>query len=105
MTEDVLGAIVGPPPHRHPILIQLKEADMALARRVFHPKEPWHLKEGNSYIIKHLSLVPEQTEELESDLKPDKFLKPLEKQASFKGTCDFRNKMNKWQGPALGARS
>ena len=74
-TEDVLGAIVGPPPQRDPNLIQLKEAGMALARRVIHPKEPWPLKEANAYLVKHLSLILEQREELESDMKPDKYLK------------------------------
>ena len=42
-------------------------------------------------------MIPEQREELESDLKPDKFLKPLEKQASFKAAFDFINKMNAQQ--------
>ena len=31
---------------------------------------------------------------MESDLKQDEFLKPFEKQASFKDAFDFRTKMN-----------
>ena len=41
VTEGVLGAIVGPPPQRDHTLIQFKEAGIALARKVIHPKEPW----------------------------------------------------------------
>ena len=37
VTEDALGALVGPPPQRDPNLIQLREAGVALARRVIHP--------------------------------------------------------------------
>ena len=96
-TKDAFGALVGPPPQRYPNLIQLREAGMALARRVIYPKEPCPLKKAHAYLVKYLLLVHEQREELESDLKPDVFLKPLEKQASFKGTFDFRNKMNAQQ--------
>ena len=85
---------MGPPPKEYPNLVRLKEASLTLARRVFHPKEAWPLKEANAYLSKYLSLVKEQREELESDLKQDEFLKPLGKQASFKTTFDFRAKMN-----------
>ena len=57
--EDVLGAIVGPPPQRDPNLIELKEAGMALTRWVIHPKEAGPLKEAKTYLVKHLSLIPE----------------------------------------------
>ena len=70
---------MGPPPKENPNLIRLKEAGLTLARRVFHLKEAWSLKEARVYLSKHLSLVKEQREELESDLKQDEFLKPLEK--------------------------
>ena len=45
VTEDALGALVGPPPQRDPNLIQLREAGMALARRVIHPNKSWPLME------------------------------------------------------------
>ena len=84
---------MGPLPQRDPKSIQLKEAGRALARRVFYLKQPLPLMKANAYIVKHLLLIPDQKKELESDLKPDKFLKPLEKGASFKAAFDFRNKM------------
>ena len=85
---------MGPPPKEDPNLVRLKEAGFTLARRVFHTKEAWPLKKANAYLSKYLSLVKEQREELESDLKTDEFLNLLEKQASFKATFDFRAKMN-----------
>ena len=57
-TEDVLGAIMSLPPQQYPFLIQLKEANMALVRRVFHPKEPWTLKETNSFLVKKSVIDP-----------------------------------------------
>ena len=77
---------MGPPLKEDPNLIRLKEAGMTLDRRVFHPNEAWPLKEANSYLTKHLSLVKAQREELEIDLKQDEFLKLFEKQASLKAT-------------------
>ena len=55
------------------------------------------MKEANAYLSKYLSLVKEQREQLDTDLKEDEFLKPLEKQASFKTTFDFRVNMNAQQ--------
>ena len=55
------------------------------------------MKEANAYLTKYLSLVKAQREELVSDLKKDEFMKPFEKQASFKADVDFRPKMNAQQ--------
>ena len=62
-TLEVLDAFMGQPPKEDSNLIRLKEAGLTLARRVFHPKEAWPLKEANTYLSKHLSLVKEQREE------------------------------------------
>ena len=90
VTLEVLDTFIGPPPQEDSNLIKQKEACLTLARRVFHPKEAWPLKEGNANHSKYLSLVKEQRKELESYLKQDKFFNPLEKQASLKGAMDFR---------------
>ena len=63
VTLEVLDAFMGPPPKEDPNLIRLKEAGMTLARRVFHPKEAWLLKEANTYLANHLYLVKTQREQ------------------------------------------
>ena len=65
-----------------------------MAKKVFHPKEVWPLKEANAFLMKNLTLVKEQREELDSDLKQDNSLKPHEKHTSFKAVSDFKAKMN-----------
>ena len=54
-----------------------------MAKKVFHPKEVWPLKEANAFLMKNLTLVKEQREELERDLKQDDFMKPHENNPSF----------------------
>ena len=48
-----------------------------MAKRVFHPPEAerWPTKEANAFMNKHLTLIPEQRKELESDLTGETFLK------------------------------
>ena len=70
---------------------------MTLARRIFHYKEDWPLKEANAYFTKHMSLVKDQREKLESDLKQDEFLNPFEKHARYKAAFHFRAKRNAQQ--------
>ena len=66
-----------------------------MAKRVFHPPEAerWPTKEANAFMTKHLTLVPEQKMELESDLTQEAFLKDLEKNSSYKQASDFKTKM------------
>ena len=42
---------------------------MTLARRVLHPIEVWPMKDANAFIIKNLTLVKSQKDELEFDFK------------------------------------
>ena len=42
---------------------------------------------------KHLTLIPEQRKELESDLTQETFLKDYEKNPSFKASFEFKTKM------------
>ena len=42
---------------------------------------------------KHLTLVPEQRKELESDLVGENFLKDFEKNPSYKASFEFKTKM------------
>ena len=65
-----------------------------MAKKVFHPKEVWPLKEANAFLMKNLTLVKEQREELESNLKQDNFVKTHEKNTSCKAVCHFKAKMN-----------
>ena len=69
-TSEVLDAFMGPPPKEDPNLIRLQEAGMRPARRVFHHKEAWLLKEADAYqLTKHLSLVKDQREGLQSNIR------------------------------------
>ena len=40
---------------------------MTLARRVFHPPKVWPTKDVNKFIIKNLTLVKSQKDDLESE--------------------------------------
>ena len=53
-----------------PAHVKLREMGWAMAQRVFHPLEAerWPSKEANAFMNKHLTLIPEQRKELESDL-------------------------------------
>ena len=68
---------------------------LAMAKRVFHPPEAerWPTKEGNAFMAKNLTLIPEQKMELESDLNQEAFLKDFEKNPSYKQAFDFKTKM------------
>ena len=58
-----------------------------MAKRVFHPLEAerWPTKEANTFMNKHLTLVPEQRKELEGDLTQEAFLKDYEKKSFLQG--------------------
>ena len=66
-----------------------------MAKRVFHPPEAerWPTKEANTFMNKHITLVPEQRKELESDLTLESFLKDFEKSPSYKASFEFKTKM------------
>ena len=67
VTLEVLDVFMGPPPKEDPNLIRLKEAGLTLARRVFHPPKVWPTKDVNKFIIKNLTLVKSQKNDLESE--------------------------------------
>ena len=50
VTEDVLGAMMGPPPTRDPNVVRLGVAGLTLARSMPHPKEANPLNEANAHI-------------------------------------------------------
>ena len=52
--EDVLGAMMGPPPNPDPNHVELRVAVL--------PKVSWPLKEANAHLSKILALIPEQWE-------------------------------------------
>ena len=64
----VLAAFSGPPKKGVPTHVKLRKMGWAMAQRVFHPPEVWPTKDNNAFMVKHLTLVPEQRKELESDL-------------------------------------
>ena len=68
-----------------------------MARRVFHTKDVWPLKDDNAYLTKSPTLVKEQCEEQVSNLRQAEFLKPYERNACFKAAFYFRAKMNAQQ--------
>ena len=55
-----------------------------MAKRLFHLPEAeiWPTKEANIFMNKHITLVPEQRKDLESDLTQESFLKDFEKNPS-----------------------
>ena len=58
---------MGPPKQEDPNYIWLQEAGLTLARRVFHPPKVWPTKDVNKFIIKNLTLVKSQKDDLESE--------------------------------------
>ena len=91
--EEVLDAFSGPPKKRNPDHVKLKGTGWAMAQRVFSPSVEWPTKEVNNFIVKHLTLVPEQKKELECDLVQESFLKDYEKVPGYKASFKFKNKM------------
>ena len=63
-----------------------------MAQRVFHPPEVWPTKDANMFMVKHLTLVPEQRRELENDIVQENFLKDYEKNPSYKASFEFKTK-------------
>ena len=53
----------------------------------------WPTKDANAFMNKHLTLVPKQRRELESDLFQENFLKDFEKNPRYKASFDFKTKM------------
>ena len=90
--EEVLDAFSGPPKKRNPDHVKLKGAGWAMAQRVFSPDSEWPTKELNSFIVKHLTLVPEQKKEFECDLVQESFLKDYEKVPGYKSSFEYKNK-------------
>ena len=50
-------------------------------------------QDANAFMNKHLTLVPKQRRELESDLFQENFLKDFEKNPRYKASFDFKTKM------------
>ena len=64
-----------------------------MAQRVFSPSVVWPTKDVNTFIVKNLTLVPEQKKALESDLAQERFFKDYEKHPGYKASFEFKNKM------------
>ena len=79
----------------NPNHVSLRDAGMAMAKRVLHPSEAerWPSAEANTFMKKYLTLIPEQRQKLESDLYMEPFLKEHKKNPSFKQAFDFKTKM------------
>ena len=64
-----------------------------MAQRVFNPAYVWQTKDANAFMANNLTLIPEQKQELESDLVMENFLKDYEKVPGYKASFEFKNKM------------
>ena len=66
-----------------------------MAKRVLHPPEAerWPSAEANAFMKKYLTLIPEQRQQLESDLYVEPFLREHERKSSFKQAFDFKTKI------------
>ena len=61
-----------------------------MAKRVFHPPEAerWPTAKANTFMKKHLTLVPEQKMEAKGDLYQEAFLKEHKKHSSYQQAFD-----------------
>ena len=82
---EVFNAFIGHPKKRDPSHVKLKETGWDMAT--------WPTKEANTFMTKHLTLIPEQKMELESDLTQEAFLKDFEKNPSYKQAFKSKTKM------------
>ena len=66
-----------------------------MAKRVLHPPKAkrWPSVEATTFMKKYLTLIPEQRQQLESDLYMEPFLKEHERNPFFKQAFDFKTKM------------
>ena len=90
---DVFAAFSGPPKKRDPTHVKLGETGWAMAQRVFNPQEVWPTKDANTFMVKYLTLVPEQRKEIGSNLVQENFLKYFDKNPSYKASFEFKTKM------------
>ena len=95
MHSDVFDAFTGQPRGNDPNHVILRNAGLAMAKRVLHPPEAerWPSAEASAFMKKYLTLVPDQKINLESDIYLEPFLKDHQKNPSYKQAYDFKNKM------------
>ena len=93
--SEVFSTFKGKPRGNYPNHVELSEAGLAMAKRVFHPPEAerWPSAEASAFMKKYLILVQDQRMNLESDLYLEPFLKEHEKNPSYKQAYDFKTKM------------
>ena len=82
-------------PFKLEILIRLYVILQAgkISQKVFLLSDQWPTKDGNMFVIKYLTLVPDQKKELESDLVQDGFVKELECVPRYKVHFEFKTKI------------
>ena len=70
------SAFISHPKKHDPAHFQLMVTGWAMAKRVFHPQDAhkWPSKDASAFMAKHLTLIPQQRKELESDLIQEFFL-------------------------------
>ena len=68
--QELFDACIGRPRGDDPNHVILGDAHMAMAKRVLDPPEAerWPFAKANNYMKKYLTLIPEQSRKLESDL-------------------------------------
>ena len=71
---EVYNAFIGHPKKHDPSHVKLRETGWAMAQMMFHSQEVWLTKDANVFMVKNLTLVPEQKKKLESDLIQEGFL-------------------------------
>ena len=93
--QETFEAFIGRPRVDDPNHVILGAAGLAMAKRVLYPPEPerWPTAEANSFMKKYLTRIPEQRQQLESDLYMEPFLREHERNPSVKQAFDFETKM------------
>ena len=90
--SEVFSAFTRRPRGNNPNHVILGDAGLAMTKKVLNPPE-WLSAEASAFMIKYLTLVPDQKMNLESDLYLEPFLMGHKKNPSYKPVYDFKTKM------------
>ena len=55
LTKAVFKAFMGPLRIQDPSHVRIREKEWAIAQEVFHPPNPWSIKDANTFMAKNLT--------------------------------------------------
>ena len=80
---ETLEGLVGRKPQADIGAVRIGLVGFTLAQEVYHPFEPWCIKEANQFMASHMRLHSQQDTQLNSDLKRENCLAVFEKLPTF----------------------